>query len=1094
LPVVVVVALLRTSYVLLFVCPAETHSTQKLTTLYHSDHLLCCTLYYFISFPLLLFFCVHIVCTLRDQMLNEVYAPKTVADLAWSRQKAVSLASCVRGIRSGMCGGSASPTQTPRILLLYGPPGCGKLESLKVLLQESFPVAAPGKASGTTPSTTFTPTAIRVFHTCESTVNAYAQYLQHVLSLCSGQLVGSALTLLPAGDNADDAALSVTPSTNAKVSTSSLTTSAAASPLQHAHIVKFYGEPASHSLHRCTLLFLRQYEELRSQALRDEAQRRDTYRGASVSGTNALLNNMRRNLVCFVHTTHDSHNDKLDLGSAFPSAVLQSSAVELFHCTPVTEINLKKRLRYVLDCEARRRAHLRRDVPSSTPDTAQANGISSGGSNATQTGSRAAGGVKGRRGKAKGKVTSAAVSTLTECTPSLKDIVDEATLDAVAAGSQGDIRQALLQIQWAALVPSNGERTGKACVAAATATREAEATWTRLQKRRAMASSLAGGDQHDPEAFFVLHALQGAEEEERADIADEVPSCGEQSEVMDMACRKGNTNADDDVVLISSSTSSSVSERGDTAPSQSVGVMQEPTQPQGECASRDTQHTAYKRSRSPQQGFGTAADTAPAPSATCITDMLALLESQMDSSPLLTTKKPLRPTTRRAKKEPNTGTAGTPATTTQPEHRSILPTTRDEYLGLSHATGRLLTQKYSIDEVLDILNVPPRKLLDYLTNNQIRYFSDDQLQQYSYCATAASQADALRTSELSSGSGGVSAAALRERRQLAERTTAAGENVGNTARLLDVMALQVFHRTYLARQTEVHPPPGFAAQEPPPFLRSAYPRVRDVVSVSAVSPSYHKAYSQLEEGSSGFSEQEWTQRFLMRLESASAVSVVASCNSASNSRRRGVSFTSGDNSSNSTVLAAVSCSSSPRIQADEVDILRECLPDLLLRCGCTESVVMDYYGLAPYVVLHVDPPPIPDSTVAAEASGKEKATTAVTQESFQPSFSSPHPAMPRSVVVPAAPRRTVFKFTATATTPLPQSSPPHVASGERRCVCTLMQLKILQRGRDSTIAPLREDRFALVAAENITSEGVLADNGAVEERPWIPEGEDIEDA
>ncbi|KPA83169.1 hypothetical protein ABB37_02864 [Leptomonas pyrrhocoris] len=1051
-------------------------------------------------------------------MLNEVYAPKTVADLAWSRQKSVALSSFIRSVRGGTH--SAAGTQAPRILLLYGPPGSGKLESLKVLLQEEAPTAftsppagrvlaaslSSSSPSSACPSATDSPTSLNILHTCEATVSTYAQYLQHVFSLCSGQLVGSTLELTSSLTDANSEVVDLSGAATGIRSRSSGTPFPASSaPVHHAHIVKFYSEPTSHPLHRCTLLFLRQYEELRSQALREEQRQRQAF-GASHQA-NTLLDHLRRNLIFFVHTTHDSHNDKLDLSTSFPSAVLQSGAVELFHCTPITEINLKKRLKQILDREACRRAARSRARPSCIPEATDADAFFPTGAAAVAGSTGKArpnvggGAVKRRRGELKTKT-----ALPSKRVPSFTDVLGQGTLDAIAAGSQGDIRQAFLQIQWAALVPPEAAEAEGTVTAAA-----ADRVWARLQKRRALARSTSGyvdgvGATSSPFQF------NSHEKEEANHVNGKTGSDDNTVQRDDSAANDG----DEEVLFISSSSSSS--EPSDT-PLSAEGSANEPTSSQGDSRSGNPTPAALKRSRSPQPA------TTRISSAPRVTDMLSLLDSQMDDVHLPSINTCSERASRKMKKESHHASKrsrnSTPigdasaATSTKPEHRSVLPTTRDEYLGLSHATARLLTQKYSVDEVLDVLNVPPRKMLDYLTNNQVRYFGDGQLPQYAACAATASDADALRTSEF--GGSGASAAALRERRQLADRTTA-GENVGSTSRLLDVIALHLFYQTYLTEQTELHAPHGFAAQEPPPFLRSAYPRIRDVVSflssAAASTPgSNTSAFGDrfLPLDVVGFSEQEWVQRFLIRLDSASDARSVASPLSALNTRRRGVGTTTVNGSKSRAVSA-----SSPRLQLDEVDIVREGLPGLLHRCGCTEAVVVDYYALAPYIVLSLPPPETcavdpphsaapPPSPAPSSTSIKAHAEKVDAKIDWMGKREAPPPFSTTSTTSAAAtafcspgPRRTVFKFAAksAASDSLStncESTAALTPHKHRRSFCTLLQLRILQRGRDRATATLRDDHFSLVDEEITSSEGVMGDDGGAEERLWIPEGEDIED-
>lgn len=1012
-------------------------------------------------------------------MLNEVYAPTTVADLAWSRQKIVALSTLVRSTRSG--------AQNPRILLLYGPPGCGKLESLKVLLREAPPAAASTTSKSKTPAPApqviEPPTIVSVFHTCEASSTAYSQFLQHVLSLCSGQLVGSALTLTPRDMHGGR------------------DTPSAPSDVQHAHIIKFYGEPATHVLHRATVAFLRQYEALRLQAIREEEQQQQQHQrrylakalASPASPSTTLMDHLRRNLIFFVHTTHDSHNDKVDLGSALPAAVLQSAAVELFHCTPVTEINLKKRLRHILDTEARRRAN--RSAQQRRADVAEATDVDDlfgiapalSGSSAAPRRGAARGGVGSPRGK-KGKQSAKHAPATALHIPDAADVLDSLALDAIAAGSQGDIRQALLQVQWAALVPPG---TNTAASLVETAADSSDAVWARLQHRRALAQALASGSSKADESSLALSTKSVAP------LAEACAAPQQQDSIV--------AEDDDGVVLLISSPSSSESDAPPSPSAAEVTRRQHPLSCSHEAATR-------KRSRSSENDVvdvddvGTTSKAAPPSAQVRVTDMLSLLDSQMNgagesrAAALASrgaAKKPLRSApARRDGLAAKNNTDADDGAAVLPDHRTVLPTTRDEYLGLSHATGRLLSQKYSVDAVLDILNVPPRKMLDYLTNNQVRYFSDAQLPEYAVCAAAASEVDALRTAEFDGGYGG-SAAALRERRQLADRTTA-GESVGNVARLLDVIALQTFHRRYLVEQTAVQAPPGFTPQEPPPFLRSAYPRVRDVGSTTnATGPYVTQRGEAVLESLAGVSEHEWMEQFLLRLDSAANGS--GAITSFSSSGRRRMPLAASVVSSDAIFSQPASGVTSPSIRLDEVDILREGLPDLLYRCGRTESVVMDHYALAPYIVLNL--PASSQPSAAAVASQPSPTVTPAGISSAASGDSADAGGAPFSV---ARPRRTVFKFAALTPPPPPPTQPhsqpaslslgeSHAARLSARRPCTSLQLKILQRGRDSAAATLRGDYFMLVATENIAEEGSMSEKGGVEERPWMPEGDDIED-
>ncbi len=48
---------------------------------------------------------------------------------------------------------------------------------------------------------------------------------------------------------------------------------------------------------------------------------------------------------------------------------------------------------------------------------------------------------------------------------------------------------------------------------------------------------------------------------------------------------------------------------------------------------------------------------------------------------------------------------------------------RDDYIDVAHGAARVLTQKYSVEDVLAKLSVPPERLMTYIAGNAYRYFS-----------------------------------------------------------------------------------------------------------------------------------------------------------------------------------------------------------------------------------------------------------------------------------------------------------------------------------------------------------------------------------
>ncbi|CAC9513474.1 conserved hypothetical protein [Leishmania infantum JPCM5] len=1053
-------------------------------------------------------------------MLHEVYAPRTVADVAWSRQKIVTLSTVIQQARGR---GKALSSAAPHIVLLYGPPGCGKLETLKVLLCEDAalvdaPVLATHSTSHAGPGATLQlaqchSTSFHIFHTCEATVPAYAQYLNSVVSYCRGQLGGGELQLPSLTESPASCMSSGGRSSSAGSRAGTMAGSAGSTELStnHAHIIKFYGEPASHALHRCTLLFLREYEELRAMAQHEEQEQGPLLSsGTRVGRRLCLMQHLRRNLIFFLHTTHDTHNDKLDLSTSFPSTLLQSPAVELFHCTPITEINLRKRLQSILDVEVQRHAQKRRWAASTAAMSCFDNSLSSSSTvppSASLTSARRT--TKAKR-KASTPTSAAVIATATACTASSSiDLIDPETLNAIVAGSQGDIRQALLQVQWLCLMPASNSlvpaahQSGESVEGAWSQAAQAAATiWMRLEKQRLAARQGVVAASAGVADARVL-SLSGTTDVGLSIYASHSTPCVSPAKPASKASGVVHREGKDEDGEIDSERESDVVEEvsskgsGETVHIFSSAEFTSFPEPQTSRNGDDKTHAkvggAASRKR-PRQ-----------PSSPPAVNMLSLLDSQMERMQAMADVdgQRRRGPKSRAGRFAHRG-AAPPASATGSQQRSVLPMTRDEYLGLSHAIGRLLTQKYCIDEVLGTLNVPPRKILDYLTNNQIRYFGDDQLPQYARCIDAASDADALRASELSGSFAGVpNAAALRERRQLADRTTA-GENLGNMGRLLESIALQLFHLTYRAIQTEVRPPPGFVAQEPPPYLRLAYPRLRDI-SYSAMPYSMRRGEDRTEADPAAYiSEREWVQQALARLESVPAVGArgpSASYGSDSNRRRRFDAGAGGGSSSHATLT--------PRIQAEEVDVLREGLPDLLYRCGSTEAVLLDYYALAPYILLTVSPPlplqsshaeRIPASAALASLSQACEGTN-TTAQSRGVHIAPDAPSLPScspgtSTMLTTAPRRTVFRF---ASSSLSASAPPlPVPSAhsvhKRPCLrpCTPLQMAILQRGRNPATAQLRSDLFVL-STDGVGDRTAGAATESSAERPLIPPGDEIED-
>ncbi|RNF25724.1 uncharacterized protein Tco025E_02023 [Trypanosoma conorhini] len=253
-------------------------------------------------------------------MLHETYAPGDTASVAWSRQKKVSFLRLISEVRDGV--------RPPSVALLYGPTGCGKLSSVCAMLQELRD--ALGR-----------PLRVEVMHSCEATPQQYYSFLMDTFT--EHEMTG------------DDACASHPAASSVPADVSGGVTHKA-QPLADAksqrqsrvlvRVVKFYGESLLSPLHSRTLRFLDHYDAWR----RAESSARRAGDGADALDASLL----RRHLVLFILTTHDTHSDKVALGKLLPSRVLTHPCVYSFHCTPLTARNLAARVKDILCLERRR--------------------------------------------------------------------------------------------------------------------------------------------------------------------------------------------------------------------------------------------------------------------------------------------------------------------------------------------------------------------------------------------------------------------------------------------------------------------------------------------------------------------------------------------------------------------------------------------------------------------------------------------------------------------------------------------------------------------------------------------------------------------
>ncbi|SCU67673.1 uncharacterized protein TEOVI_000679400 [Trypanosoma equiperdum] len=248
-------------------------------------------------------------------MLHEIYAPRDVASIAWSRRKLSDFQKLVNKIREGFV--------PPGPILLYGPSGCGKLSSVLAIFQQPQPQTPGGGGSSSRCSFS----RARVLHSCDASPWEYHQFLMGVLSEHGGAnnnvVVDSDKSVtakaLQRGEGSDGFCAAVP------------------------HVVKFYGEAPTSLLHSVTLRFLNYYN-----AYRHETSLCGNSVGAVKDGN---LLTLRRHILVLIFTTHDTHNEKVALGKLLPSSILNHPCLHMFYCPPVTERSLITCIKRVFNTE-----------------------------------------------------------------------------------------------------------------------------------------------------------------------------------------------------------------------------------------------------------------------------------------------------------------------------------------------------------------------------------------------------------------------------------------------------------------------------------------------------------------------------------------------------------------------------------------------------------------------------------------------------------------------------------------------------------------------------------------------------------------------
>lgn len=135
---------------------------------------------------------------------------------------------------------------------------------------------------------------------------------------------------------------------------------------------------------------------------------------------------------------------------------------------------------------------------------------------------------------------------------------------------------------------------------------------------------------------------------------------------------------------------------------------------------------------------------------------------------------------------------------------------RNEYIDVAHACARLLTQKYTVDQVCGCITAPLHVLAGYWWFNAHHYFGEDQMEAYATCIEAVSQHETFFTpSEQLDLSGSASMSSSAERRE----------------GYLASCGMELLQRCYSTSHRFVQIPRTFLSQRPPPPQTRCFPRV-----------------------------------------------------------------------------------------------------------------------------------------------------------------------------------------------------------------------------------------------------------------------------
>lgn len=327
---------------------------------------------------------------------------------------------------------------------------------------------------------------------------------------------------------------------------------------------------------------------------------------------------------------------------------------------------------------------------------------------------------------------------------------------------------------------------------------------------------------------------------------------------------------------------------------------------------------------------------------------------------------------------------------------------------------------------------------------------------------------------------------------------------------LDLIALQLFDHTYRVEHRNVSIPRGFAAQRPPPFLRSAYPRIREVEqrtarrveSASSLSATSSSTVSGAG-GGNAWTEWEWQLSFLDRLERARLAFGAKPDEEADGATVRDDLEARWTSRSRGGLSSGLPILTTPPVAAEEVDILREALPDAQLVCGALDAVLLDYAPYARWIVMERPLPQLCTATGDGAAKSFSSSSCCCSPSSSVPpspctmtkgstTVRLPFPGVPPMPTSAGQPsgvpsRRTTFRFTS-APAPL-RSEPPPPPPVRRHC--TELQYQLLQRGLPAD-TDVRKGCFSVLPGV-FSSLGLGETVGDSTDRPLLPEGETIEE-